>query len=367
MSTLFSPLTIRGLELKNRVVVGPMATYSAVAGMAGDWHLTHLARFAAGGAALIFYEATAIMRQGRVIQGGAGIWQDEHVPPLLRLSEFLRQHGAATAIQLLHSGSGHVLPRPWDGPPDNAEEQRRQHQAYWDLGSPGGSEPGRRAPAAHEFSRSYLEGLLEAYELATRRAAEARFDVLEIHGGVGSLLHEFLAPASNRRGDEYGGDRESRMSFPLEVVERVRAVWPPSQPLFYRLTPLDNAQTGWRAADTVDFAAALGEKGVDVIDLTSGGTPLVDAASGQVGGLQLETAERLRQQASVSIMLGGAISRPAQSEAALQQGLGDLVALARELLWNPNWPLHAAQELGDDPDWGLWPHPFGWARPGKRT
>jgi len=367
MSSLFSPLTIRGLELKNRVVVGPMATYSAVAGMAGDWHLTHLARFAAGGAGLIFYEATAIMRQGRIIQGGSGIWQDEHVPPLLRLTEFLRQHGAASAIQLAHSGSSHVVPRPWDAAPESAAEQLRQNQAYWDLGEESPRAAARGGPALHEFSRAYLESLLDSYELATRRAAEARFDALEIHGGVGSLLHDFLAPTTNRRGDEFGGDRDSRMSFPLEVVDRVRAVWPAELPLFYRLTPIDSAQAGWRIADTVAFVDALAENGVDVIDLASGGTPLIDAASGEPGGLQIETASRLRQVAEVKVLLGGRVTRPTQAEAALEQQAGDLVALARELLWNPNWPLQAAQELGDDPDWRMWPHAFGWSRPGRRS
>lgn len=367
MSLLFSPLTVRGLALKNRVVVGPMATYSAVAGMAGDWHLTHLARFAAGGAGLVFYEATAIMRQNRVLQGGAGIWQDEHVPPLLRLTEFLRQHGAASAIQLAHSGATQVVPRPWDGTSENVAELVRQNQAFWDLDLEGAQISARGAPPVHEFSRGYLESLLDAYELAARRAAEARFDALEIHGGVGSLLHDFLAPTTNRRGDEYGGDRDSRMSFPLEVVERVRNVWPSDQPLFYRLGPVEDVPAGWRSADTVAFVTALAENGVDVIDLASGGAPLVDAATGEAGGPQLEISDRMRQEADVKVMLGGRITRPAQAEAALQSGAGDMVSLAREMLWNPNWPLHAAQDLGDDPDWHLWPHPFGWPRPGNRA
>lgn len=363
MSSLFSPLQIRELELKNRVVVGPVTTYSAVAGMAGDWHLTHLARFAAGGAGLVFYEAAAIMRQGRIVQGGSGLWQDEHVAPLLRITEFLRQHGAASAIQLAHSGGAQVVPRPWDGTAEEHEDHIAQNRAIWDLGPDSARILARSGPALHEFSRTYFEALLEAYELAARRAAQARFDALEIHGGVGSLLHAFLSPVTNRRGDELGGDRDSRLSFPLDVVARVRAVWPSERPLLYRLTPIDDAQAGWRIADTEAFVQALAENGVDVVDLASGGTPLIDAA-GQIAGVQAETARRLRPIGGLKLMLGGGVAQPAHAAAALDGGAGDLVALARQILWNPNWPLHAARELGDDPDWRLWPHPFSWSMPG---
>jgi len=357
MSLLFTPYRLCDLELKNRAVVGPMATYGAVAGMAGDWHFTHLARFAAGGASLVFYEGTAIMRQARMVQGGAGIWQDEHVTPLLRITEYLRHHGVASAIQLCHNLNNPVLPRPWDGEAEGG--QIAPNESLWNL-TPGSNKGvGHGGPPVHELTAASIGSLLDAYELAARRALEARFDVLEIHGGVGSLLHEFLSSAHNRRGDEYGGDLDSRMRLPLEVVERVREVWPAERPLLFRLTPLDGGEYGWRMADSVEFAKALREIGVDMLDLASGGVPVV-ADAGQPGGAQAESGARIRQEVGLPVMIGGGIHLASQAEAALQQGAGDLVALGRALIWNPNWPLHAAHELGDDPNWELWPSPYGW-------
>ena len=361
MSLLFTPLEINGLTLTNRVVFGPMATYSAVAGTAGDWHFSHLARFAAGGAGLVYYEATATTRQARNIQGGAGIWQDEHVPPLLRITEFLRQQGTASAIQLHHRGESGVVPRPWDGDSSAGAGVLAENEAFWDLTPGTGHALTDSRPSAHEYLRSNLERLQDSFELAARRSAEAGFDVLEVHGGVGSLLHSFLSPVSNRRGDEYAGDREARMSFPLEVVERVRAVWPAERPLFYRLTPIDSAELSWRIDDTVEFAKALRRRGVDMISCASGGLPLCDPSSGAIDGVQAVTAKRIREEAEVPTMTGGGITKAAQAEAALQDGCSDLVALVRELIWNSNWPLHAAQELDADTEWQHWPLQYGWS------
>lgn len=351
MSQLFTPIRIRGLELKNRVAAGPIATYSAVAGMAGEWHLTHLARLAAGGVGLVFYEAAAIMRQARLTQGGAGLWQDEHVTPLLRITEFLRHHGVASAVQLAHATHAPVLPRPWDE--GNGGDAAAVNAAFWNL-TPESNAAAPVGPPVHELGAAYIGGLLEAYELAARRALEARFDALEIHGGIGGLLHEFLSARSNRRGDEYGGDLESRMRLPLEVVERVREVWPRERPLMFRLASLDSAELGWRMADSLALGRALAEAGVDILDLASGGLPLVPA------GAQAETAKRLRAETGLRVMVGGGVREPAEAEAALADGAGDLVALARALLWDPNWPLRAARALGDDADCGLWPSPYGW-------
>jgi 2,4-dienoyl-CoA reductase-like NADH-dependent reductase (Old Yellow Enzyme family) len=358
MSLLFTPYRLRELELKNRVVVAPMATYGAVAGMAGDWHFTHLARFAAGGASLVFYEATAVMRQARIVQGGAGIWQDEHVASLLRITEYLRHHGVASALQLAHNVSNPALPRPWDG--DDDGDHVAANEAVWNLTPATNAATERSGPQVHELSAAYIGALLDAYELAARRALEARFDVLEIHGGVGSLLHEFLSTAHNRRGDEYGGDLDSRMRLPLEVIERVRQVWPAERPLLYRLTPLDGNEYGWRIVDSVEFAKALQDVGVDMLDLASGGVPLLAAGADAPDGAQVETGKRLRDELKLPVMVGGGIRRANEAESALQAGAGDMVALGRELLWNPNWPLHAARELGDDPNWELWPSPYGW-------
>ncbi len=356
---LFAPLRIRSLTLKNRIVIGPMATYAAVAGTAGDWHLAHLAKFAAGGAGLVFFEATAISRQSRITQGAAGLWQDEQTAPLLRITEFLRQQGAASAIQLAHSGAPTALPRPWDGEEPGAGDGLDRNERLWDLiaaEQPGRSEIG---PPVHEFGDAYLEALLDEYELAAKRAATARFDVLEIHGGSGCLLHSFLSPALNRRGDEYGGTLEDRMRFPLEVVGRVRAAWPEERPLFYRLSPIDSDDSGWHVDDTIAFASALARRGVDVIDCASASTPLV--ATGAAPDIQVETTRRLGAETEVLRLAGGGIRTAAEAEAALDAGNADLLALVREVVWNPNWPLHAAGTLGADPNWGLWPPQYGWS------
>lgn len=360
-SLLFRPLEIRSLSLKNRIVVGPMATYAAVAGMAGDWHFAHLAKFAAGGAGLVFFEATAVSRQSRLTQGAAGLWQDEQIAPLLRITDFLRQQGTRTAIQLVHSGAQTTAPRPWDGDEVEIEESLGRNEGLWDMVAEGEPGPSEINPPAHEFSDAYLEALLDEYELAARRAAEARFDVLEIHGGSGCLLHSFLAPAHNRRGDEYGGTREDRIRFPLEVVARVRAVWPEERPLFYRLSPVDSAELGWRIADTLAFAQALGRHGVDLIDCASASAPLVGGTDGTTAAVQAETGKGLGSEADILTMAGGQITTAEEAEDALREGSADLVALVREAAWNPNWPLHAARALGVDPDWDLWPPQYGWS------
>lgn len=355
---LFAPLEIRGLTLANRIVVGPMATYMAVAGMVGDWHLAHLSRFAGGGAALVFLEAAAISRQARMIQGAVGIWQDEQVGALRRMTEFLHQQGVAAGLQLAYCGGAMLNHRPWDET-DDGDDPLVANARLWDMDSTVVEVPAD--PLAHEFARETLDELLDLFEQATRRAAEAGFDVLEIHGGRGSILHAFLSPTDNRRGDEYGGTLETRIGFPLDVVDSVRAAWPEERPLFYRMAPVDSSRVGWRLADTVSFADRLLRAGVDVVDLASGATPLADDTGVLSDGVQAGTARALRGDAGVLAMVGGGLEGHVSAEDALSGGVGDLVALVRATVWNPNWPLHAADVLGIDPEKAAWQPPYGWA------
>ncbi len=354
---LFSPLEIRGLTLDNRIVFGPMATYSAVAGTVGDWHLTHLSRIAAGGSALVFLEAAAISRQGRMFQGAVGIWQDEQIVALRRLTDFLHQQGVAVGLQLTCRGDDMLNLRPWDEPEGDVDPYVA-NLGIWDM-DPAMTEVASD-PLAHEYAREDLEELLGIYEQAARRGAEAGFDVLEIHGGRGTIPHAFLSPQDNKRGDEYGGVVESRISFPVQLAEVVRSAWPEDRPLFYRAAPVDSGRVGWRVADSVAFADELQQAGVDVIDLASGASPIA-AGDGIVDGAQAATARAIRREVGLPVMVGGGLEGHVDSEAALSDGLGELVALVRPTIWNPNWPLHAADSLGIDPDKAAWQPPYGFA------
>ncbi len=355
---LFAPLDIRGLTLANRIVFGPMATYSAVAGTVGDWHLAHLSRFATGGSALIFLEAAAILRQNRMFQGAVGIWQDEQVGALRRMTEFLHQHGVAAGLQLACRGGSMLNQRPWDEEADDGVDPHAANLMLWDMDPDMIEAPAD--PAAHEFEREMLDELLDGFGQAARRAAESGFDALEIHGGRGTIPHAFLSPTDNRRGDEYGGVRESRIVFPVEVVNAVRDAWPEDRPLFYRMAPVDNSRVGWRVEDSVAFAGELGRAGVDVIDLASGASPIANA-DGLSEGAQATTARAIRRDAAIPVMVGGGLDGHVAAEAAIDGGYGDLVALVRPTIWNPNWPLHAADSLGIDPEMAAWQPPYGWA------
>lgn len=360
---LFEPIRIRGLELKNRVVIAPMATYSAVEGMPSDWHFAHLAKFAIGGAGLIFCEATAVERRGRITHGCCGIWSDAHVPGWKRITDFIRQMGGASGMQIAHSGRKASSQRPWHGNgPLTPEDYARIGEEMWEPVGPSADAfaPGWQTP--HELTREDLERLLDAYEAAARRTLAAGFDVLEIHGAHGYLLHSFLSPLGNKRTDEYGGSLEGRMRFPLRVVERVRAAWPEERPLFYRISAVDGVGVGWSIEDSIRFAAELKARGVDVVDCSTGGMRLPRDAQlvARTPGFQVEYASRVRREAGIMTMAVGLIRTARHAEQVLAEGHADLVAIAREALFNPNWPQHAALELGCDPDWRCWPEPYGW-------
>jgi 2,4-dienoyl-CoA reductase-like NADH-dependent reductase (Old Yellow Enzyme family) len=350
-----SPFTVRGLTLKNRVVVSPMCQYSAIDGVATDWHLVHLGRFALGGAGLVFVEATGVEPRGRISPGDMGLWNDVQARALSRIADFLKANGAAAGIQLAHAGRKGSTRRPWDGGAELGLEDAAKGEPAWETLAPSALPFADTYPLPKAMSTADMAELIIAFREAARRADDAGFDVVEVHAAHGYLLHEFLSPLSNHRTDGYGGDLAGRMKFPLEVVETVRAVWPADKPLFIRISASDYVEGGWTVEDSVVFAKAAKALGVDVVDCSSGGnTPTPPAL---YPGYQVPFAEAVRQGADVATMAVGLILDAALAEAIIAGGKADLVALARPALDDPNFAIHASAALTGAPDYSLAPLP----------
>jgi 2,4-dienoyl-CoA reductase-like NADH-dependent reductase (Old Yellow Enzyme family) len=362
---LFTPLRLRSVEARNRIVVSPMCQYSAQEGHVTDWHLVHLGKLAQGGAGIVFMEATAVESRGRITHGDTGIWDDAHIGGLKRIASFIRSQGALPALQLAHAGRKASMARPWygNGPLTPADLQRGDKP--WPTIAPGGKavDEGWSAPRAAD--ESDLSEIRSNFAKAARRAHAAGFEVLEVHAAHGYLLHSFLSPISNERRDAYGGAIENRMRFPLEVVRAVRDAWPHGKPLFVRVSSIDDVEGGWSLDDTLAFSRRLKDAGVDVVDCSSGGiagsaTAATKMLLPRVPGFQLPFSEAVRKEAGLLTMAVGLILTPQQAEDALQAGRADLIAVGREALYDPNWPLHAAQALGADPQMERWPVQYGW-------
>ena len=359
---LFTPLTLRGLTLKNRVVISPMCQYSAVEGIANDWHFAHLAKFAIGGAGLVFTEATAIERNGRITHGDLGIWSDAHVEPLKRIVSFIKANGAVPAMQLAHAGRKAAMQRPWHGNGQLNDTDRARGEDVWPIVAPSPIPVDTGWLVPHELALSDIEQLKEHWRSATLRARAAGFEVIEVHGAHGYLLHEFLSPISNQRTDAYGGDRARRMRLPLEIARIVRSNWPENRPVFLRVSATDGVDGGWTVDDTVVLVRELKSIGVDVVDCSSGGISgsATAARVKRTLGFQVPFAERVRREADIRTMAVGLILEPRQAEAVLHAGQADLIAIGRQALFNPNWPLHAQLALGVDPEFAAWPVQYGW-------
>lgn len=359
---LFTPIRLRDLELRNRIVIAPMGTCSAQDGMFTEWHYVHLGKLAQGGAGLVFVEATAVAPEGRVTYGCTGLWSDAHVAQLKRIVEFAHGAGAKIGIQLAHGGRKASMQRPWHGNGPIGPTDIARGEPAWDVVGPSEEPwgPGWLQPRA--LQRAELEALKQRYREAIKRALAAGIDVVELHGAHGYLLHSFLSPLSNKRTDEYGGDLAGRMRFPLEVAALAREAWPAGKPLFWRVSAVDGINVGLQLADTIAFAKELKRIGFDVIDCSSGGMLLPKEAAlvSRVPGFQVPFAEAIRREAELPTMAVGLIRTAQFAEQILQEGKADLIAIAREALFNPNWPQHAALELGADPEWLLWPVQYGW-------
>jgi 2,4-dienoyl-CoA reductase-like NADH-dependent reductase (Old Yellow Enzyme family) len=357
-SQLFSPLSIRSVRLRNRIVASPMCQYHSVNGGPTDWQFVNFGKLAVGGAALVFGEETAIEAQGRKTYECAGLWCDDHIPQYRRMTAFIKAQGAIPAVQLGHSGAkGSCHGARFDWAPLTAESCS-SGAPPWVCIAPSANESPRPWPQVREMDASDIALHMRHWREAALRAVDAGYEVAEIHGAHGYLIHQFLSPVTNRRSDAYGGTREGRMRFAFEITETVREAWPATLPLFFRVSAVDGKGGQWNLDDTVELAKGLRDRGVDVIDCSSGGISGTSAMPivRRVPGYQVGFAERVRREAAVSTMAVGLITKAVQAEQILVSGQADLVALARELIWNPNWPVHAALELeGSDASCALLP------------
>lgn len=358
MSPLFSPLTLRGLILRNRAVLSPMCQYQALNGETVPWHLQHHARFASGGLALAFVEATGVVPEGRITHGCTGLWHDGQIAGMKAIVELYHSTGTACGIQIGHAGRRASCERPFDGA---APIQRRDGpEARWQTVAPSAIAERAGAPVPHEMTAAEIAALIETFRTAALRALSAGFDVVEIHGAHGYLLHSFFSPLTNRRSDGYGGTRERRMAVPLAVAEAVRAVWPENKPLFYRTSVIDGIEGGLTVEDSVALASTLKQRGIDVIDCSSLGM----AGSGSLSalkitpGFQVPYAAALRREAGIATMAVGAIIDPAQAETILREGSADLIALGRQMMAEPHWLYRAALELGHPEPFSILPRPY---------
>lgn len=366
--SIFEPIELRSVRPSNRLVVSPMCQYSAVDGVANDWHFAHLARFALGGFGTVLVEATAVSPEGRITHGDVGLWCDAQIPPLERIAAFLKANGTVAGIQIAHAGGRAASQRPWEGDgPLTAVDSSARGEAPWPViaASPIAHRPGYQVP--HALTEPDLQRLRDAWRNAARRALQAGFDVIEVHAAHGFLLNGFLSPLTNHRVDAYGGSSENRLRFPLEIVEIVRAVWPESKPVFVRVSATDWVEGGWTGDDTVALARRLSAIGVDVVDCSSGGvgSPKPPLAP----DYQTRFAARVRRESGVKSMAVGLVTEPAAAEALVAEGSADLVALGREALFDPQWPLHAQRALGGHAlDFSRWPQQAGhWLRNRERV
>ena len=345
-SALLSPIKLSSLTLNNRVVVSPMCMYSAEGGLANDFHLIHLGRFALGGAGLILTEATAVTPEGRISPADLGLWSDAQILPLARIVDFVHDHGSLIGVQLAHAGRKASTAVPWKGHGTVTPEA-----GGWEALGPSETPYSAEYPLPRAMTQGDIAGVVQAFASAARRAMIAGFDTVEIHAAHGYLLHQFLSPISNARSDEYGGSFENRARLTLEVTRAVRAVWPDHLPLLVRISATDWVPGGpdvaqWDLEQSVQLAKLLDREGVQVLDVSSGGlSPEQQITVGP--GYQVQFAERLKKETELRIMTVGMIDSPAQAEAILQAGQADLVALAREFLRDPQFVQRAARELGE--------------------
>lgn len=337
---LFTPLPLRSLTLRNRIGVSPMCQYSCSDGLANDWHLVHLGSRAAGGAALVIVEATAVEARGRISPGDMGLWNDRQIEPLARIARFVKQQGAVPGIQIAHAGRKASTVAPWLG-----SRALTAGEGAWDVVAPSPEPFAPGYPVPHELTVTEIAAIADAFAAAARRALAAGFEVIEIHSAHGYLLHEFLSPFANHRADAYGGSFDNRIRALLEVTATVRAVWPDNLPVFVRISATDWKERGWDIDQSVELARHLRAAGVDLIDVSSGGAiPGVRIPVGP--GYQTPFAERIRREASLPTAAVGEITAPQQADQIVRNGQADLVLLAREFLRHPYWPLHAARTLG---------------------
>ena len=361
-SVLFEPFKLRSLLLKNRIVLSPMATYGAEEGLTNDLHLVHYGRFALGGAGLIIVENTAVTRDGRITYGCPGLWSDEQLTNLRRIVDFVHANGSAIGIQLCHSGRKGASQRPWHGGKPLGDHDTAHGEPSWPIRAPSSEPFDVGWPAPRALTLEEIDQLVDAFRKATIRARTAGFDLVEMHCAHGYLLHSFLSPLANHREDEYGGSIENRMRFPLRVAEAMRSEWPDGKPVIARISSVDGIDIGWSLEDSVLYAKALRDRGFDAIDCSSGGMILPKGHSlvSRIPGFQVPFARRIKREVGIPTVAVGLIRNGQQAEAVLEAGDADLIAIGREMLFNPNWAAHAALDLMGDVGWEVWQERYGW-------
>ncbi len=380
MSNLFSSYQLANITLKNRLVISPMCNYSAHDGFVNDWHMVTVGRYALGGAAMVMLEASAVQANGRITHGDLGIWKDEHIPGLKRLADFLRANDSVPAIQLGHAGRKASMARPWYGNGPLTQGDIDRGDLPWPASAPSDIPVAQGWTVPTQMSIEEIHALTNDFVAAAKRALTAGFDVIELHAAHGYLLHSFLSPFSNKRSDAYGGDRAGRSKIVIDIATVLRAVWPAGKPLLVRLSTIDDLDGGWEIEDSIWLSQRLKAVGVDAIDCSSGG--IVGSASApaltangaataslpatpvlrtkRVPGFQVPWAKAIKAGAGIPTIAVGLILTAQQAEDIVNSGDADLIAIAREALDDPNWPVHAAQTLAADKTFAMWPRQFGW-------
>ncbi|MEX0280314.1 MAG: NADH:flavin oxidoreductase/NADH oxidase [Arenibacterium sp.] len=363
MTSLFSSFTLRSVTFPNRIAISPMSQYRARDGYVNDWHMVHLGRFALGGAGLVYAEATAVEQDGRRTHGDLGLWEDGQIDGLRAVADFLKREGAVAGLQISHAGRKASERRPWHGEtPVDSEDENERRESPWTAIAPSALPYADGWPTPEEMGEADIERVIDSFGQAARRAALAGFEMLEIYAAHGFLVHQFLSPLTNKREDDWGGSAENRLRFAVEVAKSVRAHWPEHLPLAFRLSATDWIDGGLEIEDTVEIASALRDVGVDMIDCSSGGIGGKDRPRRMTisQGFQVPFAHEIRKSCDMSSMAVGFLWDPEVCEKIIQDGEADMIALAREVLDDPNWPLHARAMLGADQNHAAWPIEAGW-------
>ncbi len=360
---LFTPIELRSVRLNNRIAVSPMAMYMAQEGMVNDFHMVHYGKFAMGGAGIIFVEETAISREARITNGCLGLWNDAQEQAFVKLTQLIKQLGSVSCLQIAHCGRKGSAQRAWEGNSFLTKENFEAGDEAWvpKAASPVPFAEGWTTPI--EMNKKDMDEVLEGFVHSALRAIRAGFDAIELHMAHGYLLQGFLSPLANTRTDQYGGERENRMRFPLEVVEAVRTALPDGVPLFVRISATDWIDGGWSMEDSIHLAQRLKQLGVDVIDCSSGGNMAGGATNANISrgpGYQVPFSRDIRHEVEIKTQAVGLIRTAQQAEDILQAGDADLIAIGRQMLVNPFWALHAADYFQLTGSFGAWPKPYGW-------
>ncbi len=372
-SKLFSSIKIRGITAQNRIVLSPLCMYSAIKGLPNDWHFSHLSTYARAGVGIIFTEATAVQEKGRITPYCCGLWNDKQAEKFQKIAKFIKSMGSIPAIQLAHAGRKASAKQPWKGgtPLDFRSEEKDEKP--WKPFAPSALALGEGWQVPKAMSLEDINYLIRCYVKSAKRAVSAGFEIIEIHAAHGYLLHSFLSPLSNKRNDDYGGSYEGRIKLLKNIIVAIRKEIPDRLPLFCRISAIDGQKNGWTIQDSIKLANILNKLGVDVVDCSSGGIigrprfaiddkgDILKNITDRGLGFQVPLASEIKKSVNIKTMAVGVIIDAKQAEKIIEQKQADLIAMGRELMYNPFWPLHAAQELEVDPNFDMWPDQYRWA------